>query len=129
MQPNIKPAPTESLARIVFVIYVLHLFSAINGLLSPAFIVTAFLTGWPSIVALIMSYIWRDDARGSYLYSHFDWVIKTFWVALIGFAIAGALIFTILLSIIGIPIMLIVGIWVLYRLVKGILALNKREAI
>jgi uncharacterized membrane protein len=119
----------QTLAKITFLIYILHLFSAINGLLSPALVVTAFLTGWPSIIALIMSYIWKDDARGSFLASHFDWLIRTFWFALVWILIGWFLIFTIVLSVIGFPMLLIVGAWVLYRLIRGLINLNSRKAV
>jgi uncharacterized membrane protein len=107
----------------------LHIFSALSGLLSPAFIVTVFLTGWPSIIALVMSYMWRSEASKTYLHSHFDWLISTFWYALIWLAIAWLLILTIVGLVIGIPMMLITGVWVLYRLCKGFLALNKQKQI
>jgi uncharacterized membrane protein len=47
------------------VIYGLHAFSALTGLLSPAMIVTAFLTGWPSIIAVILNYVKRSDVQGT----------------------------------------------------------------
>ena len=125
---NFKSAP-PSLAKIVFLIYALHLFSAISGLLSPALIITTFLTGWPSIIALIMSYIWKDDATGTFLSSHFDWLIQTFWLALIWLVVSWVLILTAVGAVIGIPMMLITGVWVLYRLFKGIFALNGRRVV
>jgi len=129
MRPEIIRPPTQSLAKITFLIYALHIFSALNGLLSPAFVVTAFLTGWPSIIALVMSYIWRNDAAQTYLYSHFNWLISTFWSALAWLAVAWLLIFTVIGIVAGVPMMLIVGLWVLYRLGKGLLALNGRRAV
>lgn len=121
--------PPASLERIVFIAYLLHFFSALNGLLTPAFIVTAFLSGWPSIIALIMCYVWRDDAEQTYLSSHFDWLIRTFWYAAVWLVIACVLILTFVGMVIGIPILLIVGVWVLYRLLKGVFALNGRRAV
>jgi hypothetical protein len=47
------------------VIYGLHAFSALTGLLSPAMIVTAFLSGWPSIIAVILNYVKRAEVRGN----------------------------------------------------------------
>ncbi len=125
---NLK-TPPPSLAKITFLIYALHLFSAINGLLSPALIITAFLTGWPSIIALVMCYIWKDDATSTYLASHFEWLIKTFWWALIWLVVSWLLVATVILSVIGLPMMLVVGVWVLYRLFKGIFALNGQRPV
>lgn len=115
--------PSKSTVTIAYVIYALHLFSAVTGLLSPALIITAFLTGWPSIIAVLLSYWKREDARGTYLESHFTWVLKTFWVALF-LLVASMLLF---ITVVGLPLAVIVllgtGIWVLYRLAKGFLAL------
>lgn len=128
---RIEPAntPTSNLIKLTYLIYALHLFSAVSGLLTPAFIVTAFLSGWPSIIALVMSYIWREDAMGTYLQSHFDWLIRTFWLALLWLVIAWVFVATIVGIVVGLPIMLFVGIWVLYRLGRGLFALNDRRSL
>ncbi len=118
--------PATSLLKITYLIYALHIFSAVSGLLTPAFILTAFLSGWPSLLALLLCYIWRNDAENSFLKSHFDWLIATFWKALCGLLIAWLLVVTIIGAVIGIPLMLLIGIWILYRLCKGLFALNKR---
>ena len=43
----------------------------------------AFLTGWPSIIAVILNYVKRGDVRGTWLESHFRWQIRTFWWGLL----------------------------------------------
>ena len=105
------------------VIYALHAFSAVTGLVSAAFVVTAFLTGWPSIIAVIINYVKRSDVRGTWLDSHFSWQIRTFWFAALWVLVAVILFVTL----IGIPfawaIWVITGIWVLYRIIRGWLAL------
>ncbi|KZX86207.1 hypothetical protein A3715_16525 [Oleiphilus sp. HI0009] len=123
---NVANVPSGKLEKLVFVAYLLHFFSAFNGLLSPALIVTAFLTGWPSIIALIICYVWRDEAAGTYLDSHFTWLIRTFWFALLCLVVGFILVFTIIGAVIGIPMLLILGLWVLYRLLRGVLRLNAR---
>jgi uncharacterized membrane protein len=127
--PESFKTPPASLERIVLIAYLLHFFSALNGLLTPAFIVTAFLSGWPSIIALVMCYIWRDDAQHTYLSSHFDWLIRTFWYTAVWLVIACVFIVTIVGMVIGLPILLFVGVWVLYRLLKGVFALNGRRVV
>lgn len=129
MQIEPANAPSSNLIKLSYLVYALHLFSAVSGLLSPAFIVTAFLSGWPSIIALVISYIWREDAQGSYLQSHFDWLIRTFWLALFWLVVAWVFVATVVGIVIGLPIMLIVGIWVLYRLARGLFALNDRRSV
>ena len=121
--------PTSSLVSLTYIIYGLHLFSAVTGLITTAFVVTAFLTGWPSIVAVILNYLKRDEVRGSWLESHFSWQIRTFWYALLWLAIAGVLFVTV----IGIPlayvIVLAVGIWIVYRIARGLLALMSSDPV
>jgi len=118
---------TEGRVALTYVIYGLHAFSAFSGLLSPAFVVTAFLTGWPSIIAVVINYLKRGDVRGTYLESHFRWQIRTFW-----FAAAWVLIAVLLaLTFIGIPLAIaiawVAGLWVLYRIVRGWLRLMDRQ--
>ena len=116
--------PRESLVRLTHLIYGLHAFSALMGILTSAFIVTAFVTGWPSIIAVIINYVKRGDVRGSYLDSHFSWQIRTFWYALLWLLVATLLIFTL----VGIPLAWLlgvgVGIWVLYRIIRGWITLG-----
>lgn len=126
--PDFNEKPKPSLVTLVYVIYALHGISAITGLLSPAFIVTAFLTGWPSILALVLSYIKRSDAEGTYLYTHFEWLISTFWKALVWLIVAALLMITVIAFFAGVIVLMVVGIWVLYRLLKGILALIDEQA-
>ena len=116
--------PRESLVRLTHLIYGLHAFSALMGILTSALIVTAFVTGWPSIIAVIINYVKRGDVRGSYLDSHFSWQIRTFWYALLWLLAATLLIFTL----VGIPLAWLlgvaVGIWVLYRIIRGWITLG-----
>ena len=116
--------PGNNLVTLTHVVYGLHAFSAIVGLTSAAFVVTAFLTGWPSIIAVLINYVKRSDVRGTFLDSHFSWQIRTFWWALLWFLIAGLFIITFVGMVIGIPLLIIVGVWVLYRIVRGWLALS-----
>jgi uncharacterized membrane protein len=111
--------PRQGLVTLTHLLYGLHAFSALMGLLGTTFIITSFLTGWPSIIAVIVNYIKRNDVRGTYLDSHFSWQLRTFWYALLWVFVIGLLIITL----IGIPIAwvvaIVVGIWVLYRIIRG----------
>ena len=110
-------------------IYALHALSLLTGILGAATIVGAFLIGWPSIIAVIFNYVKRSEVRGTWLDSHFSWQLRTFWYALLWAFVIGLLI----MSLIGIPIAWVVaiavGIWVLYRIVRGWLALGERKPI
>ena len=122
MQADIQqtaPPAIDSLVAVTYLIYALHAFSAVSGLLSPALIVSAFLTGWPSIIAVIINYVKRGDTRGSYLESHFRWQIRTFWFALLWALLALLMAFTFIGIPVAIAIVWIVGLWVLYRIARG----------
>jgi uncharacterized membrane protein len=119
-----EPAPgTVTAAHLV---YALHSVSILIGVFSAAFVVTAFVTGIPSIVAVIVNYVKRSEARGTYLESHFRWQIRTFWFALLWMVVGGLLFVTL----VGIPVAFGVwigtGLWTIYRVVRGWLALKDR---
>lgn len=113
--------------HITYLLYVLSYFTA--GLL------------W--IVPIFMNYAKRRDADGTWLATHFDWQIKTFWYSIVLFAIGvlivafalggfGVSMFaetnniaigSVLLAILGFIIMGFTFIWHLYRIVRGWIAL------
>jgi uncharacterized membrane protein len=119
--------PRQGLVSLTYVIYGLHAFSAITGLTTSVLIVTAFLFGWPSIIAVILNYVKRSDVRGTWLDSHFSWQIRTFWYSLL-WVVVGVVLFV---TLIGIPVAYaiwwITGIWVLYRILRGAVALSSRR--
>ena len=120
--------PRESLVTVAHVIYALHAFSALTGLVSAAFVVTAFLTGWPSIIAVIVNYVKRSEVRGTWLDSHFSWQIRTFWFAVLWVLVGLVLFATVVGILFAWAIWAITGIWVLYRIIRGWLALVSQKA-
>jgi uncharacterized membrane protein len=122
-----QPA-SSSLVGWTQVIYALHAVSILTGILGAATVIGAFLIGWPSIIAVILNYIKRGEARGTWLESHFSWQIRTFWYALL-WAIVSVLI---MMTIIGLPIgaalFFALGIWAIYRIARGWLRLKDRQA-
>jgi len=120
--PNLQPK--DGMIRLAHVMYGLHVFSAVTGLVSAAFIVTAFLSGWPSIIAVVLNYMNHGEVRGSWLESHFRWQLRTFWFALLWVVVAVMLAFTLIGIPVAIALMLGVGVWVLYRLARGWSALS-----
>lgn len=83
----------------------------------------SFLVGITFIVAVIVNYVKRDAVRGTWLESHFDWQINTFWFCLL-WTIVGVL--TLFLGI-GLLILPVTYIWVIYRIVKGWLRLSEHK--
>ena len=121
--------PRGGLVTLTHVLYALHAFSAVTGMLTPALVVTAFLTGWPSIIAVIINYVKRSEVRETWLDSHFSWQLRTFWYALLWLAV-GAILFA---TVVGIPAAVVVwlaaGLWVLYRIIRGWLALGSQKTL
>jgi uncharacterized membrane protein len=111
--------PREGLVTLTHVMYGLHAFSALMGILSAALIVTAFLFGWPSIVAVIINYIKRGEVRGTYLDSHFSWQLRTFWYSVLWGLVLLVLAMTIIGLVIAWPGAIVLGLWIVYRIVRG----------
>ena len=124
---TVSPPPGDSMVTLTHVMYALHGFSALMGLLGSAFIVTAFLSGWPSIIAVIINYVKRSDTRGTWLDSHFGWQLRTFWYAVLWVVVASILIVTVVGIFFGWGVLIITGLWVLYRIIRGWIALVERK--
>jgi uncharacterized membrane protein len=137
------------------VMYALHAVAGFIGITSGATVIGAFVFGLPSIVAVLMNYARRNAVRGSWLETHFIWQIRTFWTAvflgLALFCIALVLSAFGLVSLISMPITgpagavgagagfggaliamtlgaILAGVWILYRVVRGWLALRDGKA-
>jgi uncharacterized membrane protein len=135
--------------------YALHALAGFVGVTSGATIIGAFVFGLPSILAILMNYARRDAVRGSWLESHFLWQASTFWTA-VGLGIALFCVALVLgafgvLSLASMPLTggagaigagagfggalvamtlgaMIAGIWILYRVVRGWVALRDGKA-
>jgi uncharacterized membrane protein len=121
--------PRQSLITLTHVIYALHAASLITGIIGAATVVGAFLTGWPSIIAVILNYVKRSEARGTWLESHFRWQIRTFWYGLLWVLLCGVFV----VATLGIGLLIawlplgVVGLWFIYRVVRGWLRLVDRQ--
>jgi len=126
--PVLQPAE-PSLVTIAHVVYGLHALSIAIGITSAAFIVTAFVFGLPSIVAVVLNYLNRSKARGTFLESHFRWQIRSFWFALLWIVVAVC----VALTVVGLPVSFGLavgtGLWLVYRIFRGWLLLRERRAI
>ncbi len=102
-------AQIDSLKSIVQAVYILYALSYFAGI--------------TAIVGIIINYVKRDDAAGTWLESHFRWQIRTFWFGLL-WAVIGVATFII---IIGVAILFANLCWIIYRIVKGWLNLNDNK--
>jgi uncharacterized membrane protein len=123
----VSTQPSDSLVTTVHVVYGLHALSVLIGATSIATIVGAFVFGIPSIIAVIINYAMQSDARGTYLESHFRWQIRTFWFAALWALVAMLLFITIIGIVVAWILALGVGLWVIYRIARGWVALANRE--
>jgi uncharacterized membrane protein len=126
---NREPAP--ALITLVHVTYGLHALGLAIGAFGTATILGSFLFGWPSIIAVIINYVKRSEASGTWLESHFSWQIRTFWYALLWAyncvrrqcwrSCSWGLRFD--------RGMFALGVWSIYRITRGWLALRDGKAI
>jgi uncharacterized membrane protein len=84
-----------------------------------------FFVGITWLVAIVIDYVKRDDARGTWLESHFSWQIRTFWWGLLWCIVGGIL----LLVLVGYFVLLATAVWIIYRIVKGWLNLAENKPI
>lgn len=110
--------PSESLVQLTHVTYALYALGLISA-------------GLIAVAGLIIAYVKADDARGTYLQSHFSWLIRTFWWGL-GWT---ALVWLFVIVTIGIGLLVawifwgIIWIWFAYRIIRGWLALAEKKAV
>lgn len=120
-------APSQGMVTLTHLIYALHAIALFSGIATSATIVGSFVSGVPSIFAVILNYVKRDAVRGTWLDTHFRWQIRTFWFAFVWIVIA----YFMFITIIGIPlffaIIAVAGLWVLYRVVRGWINLSNRQ--
>lgn len=111
MATNVVNTPSSDVKNYVFIAYVTY--------------AVGLLILFTPVVGVIMAYVKRDEAQGSIYASHIDYLIKTFWVSLVG-TVLGT--FTILI-LIGWLILLVTAIWFIYRVVIGLIKLNEDKPV
>lgn len=88
-------------------------------------ILTFMLAGLPLLVSVAINFYKRNEVQGTWLESHFNWQIKTTWVALAGFAFSG---FTLEFGI-GVFSLMFTLLWMIYRIAIGWFALTDGKPI
>jgi uncharacterized membrane protein len=121
-----------SLVRTTHIVYALHALGLVIGAFGAASVLGSFLFGWPSIIAVIINYVKRNDVRGTWLESHFTWQIRTFWFALLWAVVVALVSIPLAVVLIGIGTwvlgMGLLGLWAIYRIARGWLRLNAHQA-
>jgi uncharacterized membrane protein len=132
MNPNSSHLePDPSLVTLTHVTYALHALGLAIGAFGASTVVGAFVFGWPSIIAVIVNYVKKGDARGTWLESHFRWQIRTFWFALAWVALVALVGGALTIVLVGFAILwvglFVLGLWAIYRIARGWLALRDRR--
>ena len=88
-------------------------------------------TAWTlSVLAVIIGALTRDSVRGTYVESHYSWLLRTFMWTILWFIILVVVTFLLGITIVGLAIAwipwVILAIWYLYRVIRGWLRLNDR---
>src|SRR2546427_8173062 len=84
-----------------------------------------FFLGITWIAAVIVDYVKKDDAAGTWLESHYRWQIRTFWFGLLWGVLGGIL----ALVLVGFIVLAADAVWIIYRIVKGWLRLSENRAV
>ena len=108
---NVVNTPSSDVKNYVFIAYVTY--------------ALGLFIWFTPVVGVILAFIKRDEAQGSIYASHIDYLIKTFWVSLIGMFLG---MLTILI-LIGWLILAATGIWLIYRVVVGLIKLNEDKPV
>jgi uncharacterized membrane protein len=111
----ILDSPLQSQKTLVWWLYLLHGASLLFSL------------GMLSFVPLIVNYVKREDAAGTFVFTHHGWQIRSFWWYLVWMA-AGVAVFA---TVVGIPLAILIWalawLWKAYRLIKGFIYLNDNK--
>ena len=115
-------ARADSLKTWGWVSYILHLIVAVAAVVPGAQVSSALL-----IIALVLDLVKKDDAAGTWQASHFKWRIRSvlwaaFWYVV---TIPVAILFLFMWN----PAWLVVSVWFLYRIVKGMARMNAGRAV
>lgn len=116
-----RPEQSMGLLRVSWVSYALHA-------------VVAFSAAWPGaqpsvvllFVALVIDFVKRDDARGSWHAGHFSWRIRSVLWALFWYALTAPL--WVFFVFPGAVAWFVVSLWFLYRIIKGVMRLGSKQA-
>ncbi|HEY5365003.1 MAG TPA: hypothetical protein VIL19_00895 [Casimicrobiaceae bacterium] len=123
--PAALPPPTaEPPVSAALVVYALYALTAGVSLLSAGFHIVPLLS-LVGVIGLVIAYVKRADARGTWVASHLSYLIRTFWWAMLFGIVCWVLGWILAVTIIGIPLALLLWIatplWIIYRIIRGYL--------
>lgn len=101
---GLREEPREGLRLLTHILYGLHTLSWFSA-------------GMFSVIAMIINFIKRPDLPDHFYRSHYRWQARTFWFTLLWLALSSPLF--LLLWVPGAAAWFVIGLWYLYRFVRG----------
>ena len=117
-EPSMDFEKLQSLNTVGTISYILHLIVAVGALIPGGQFGPVLL-----IVALTIDLVKRSEAVGTWHASHFSWRIRTVIIAALLYAVTAPLWFLFILP--GWIAWCLISIWFLYRIVTGMVRMNK----
>jgi uncharacterized membrane protein len=123
LDPQSPIEPMPSVLTVAHVVYALHTVAIVIGIVGAATVIGSFVGSLPSILAVLLNYA----KRGTWADSHYRWQIRTFWFALLWALVGWVLIFTLVGVVVGVPILIALTLWLIYRIGRGWLRLRDQR--
>lgn len=126
---NDAAAPTTA-ALVAYVLFGLAALTQIggSGVAVPAPLLTLI-----GVIGVVVAYVKRGEARGTWLESHMTWLIRTFWWSTVWAAIGWLVLLLLAIVLIGFAlgplIWAVTAIWVLYRVIRGVMYFKDQRPI
>jgi uncharacterized membrane protein len=127
IDPQDNVEPMASVLTVAHIVYALHTVAIVLGIVGTATVIGSFVGSLPSLAAVILNYLKYGEARSTWIVSHYRWQIRTFWFALLWALIGWGLVFTVVGAVVGVPILIALTLWLLYRIGRGWLRLRDRR--
>ncbi len=119
--------PLHSALVAAHIVYGLHTVAIVLGIAGSATVIGGFVGSVPSVIAVLINYLKRRGARGSWAASHFRWQIRTFWFALLWLLVAVLMIVTVVGAPFGLGLLIALTFWLIYRIARGWLRLLDKQ--
>jgi uncharacterized membrane protein len=115
-QELVLDARLESGKTTAWWLYIIHAVSFVFSL------------GLFSVIPLVLNYVQRPTTAGTFVHSHHTWMIRSFWWYVVWVAVGAVLFATFILIPVAWLVWLGAWLWKAYRLISGIMRLNRNEA-
>ena len=83
---------------------------------------SSFVLGVTSIVGVVLAYVWKGEARPEWEQTHYQYLINTFWIGLVG----GCISVVLMLALIGFLLLPAVAVLVIVRCVLSLINAQKQ---